>query len=441
MRWTSVLMLLAGCGDSFSGTSPPDAAADASFADVGLPPPTPMFAQTAYVKSTQPLHDAHFGKSVLSGSGETLVATQYGTVSVYARDPTWRVVGELVPSTPTFELGGSVAMSSDGSTIAITATEARGNSLVGCVYVFRKSGDAWVQDGRIDDVHDINASLALSGDGNTLIAEAGNQTTFGRIFTFERGVTGWSKVASLEGGTDGYRIEVPVVLSQDGSVFAATILADGATDFSVGIFMRAGDTWVRHATLASPDQQPRLGFGLSISCSPRFETIVIGTPEWPALPGGAAIEGAGAAYVFEGDGTTWLPTAKLRAANANIGDRFGTAVAISGDASTIVVGAPSESSASMGLGGNGWNNDAPYAGAAYVFRRHGGAWWQVLYLKASNADRHDIFGSVIGGLSDDGTKLVVSALYENGGSSGIGGDQTDESQPYAGAIYAFEGTY
>jgi hypothetical protein len=35
----------------------------------------------------------------------------------------------------------------------------------------------------------------------------------------------------------------------------------------------------------------------------------------------------------------------------------------------------------------------------------------------------------------------VSAPYENGGSSGVNGDPTDNSPPYAGAIYAFEGTY
>ena len=45
----------------------------------------------------------------------------------------------------------------------------------------------------------------------------------------------------------------------------------------------------------------------------------------------------GAAYVFVRQNGAWVEEAYLKASNTNAGDRFGSAVAISGD--TIVVGA------------------------------------------------------------------------------------------------------
>ncbi|MEP6861067.1 MAG: hypothetical protein ABJE66_10625 [Deltaproteobacteria bacterium] len=63
-----------------------------------------------------------------------------------------------------------------------------------------------------------------------------------------------------------------------------------------------------------------------------------------------------------------------------------------------------------------------------------------MYLKASNAATIDIFGSEVG-ISNDGTTIAVAAPYEAGAGSGVNGDQSDDSMPYAGAVYAFEGTY
>jgi hypothetical protein len=397
-----------------------------------------VFAQAAYIKSSQPSFDAHFGRSALSGTADTLVAAQRDLVNVYAHDPTWRLAGDLVPSTPTGDFGSTVAMSSDGSTIAVGAD--------GSVYVFRRAVTAWIQDARIVNTastfsEEFAASLALSGDGDTVVVGSRNQSTsIGRVRTYQRGQDGWTQVASLGGGPDDHFFGIPLALAQDGSVLAARVRHGAANDYTVEVFVRTGDTWLLRTTLTSPDLLPAAEFGTSISCSARCETIAIGADEPPPPVQVPGMEGTGVAYVFEADGMAWTPAATLAARNAEIGDRFGTAVAISGDGSTIVVGATSESSASTGINGDGLNNAAPYAGAAYVFRRHRGAWAQVMYLKASNAETVDIFGSELG-VAHDGTTIIVAAPYENGGSSGVDGDQTDNTQRSSGAIYAFEGTY
>src|SRR4029450_12959791 len=96
--------------------------------------------------------------------------------------------------------------------------------------------------------------------------------------------------------------------------------------------------------------------------------------------------GAGAAYVFVRNGTTWSQQAYLKASNTDIFDTF-AAVAVSGD--TVLVGAYNESSNATGINGDQSDNSAQSAGAAYVFVRNGTTWSQQAYLKASNTDAGD----------------------------------------------------
>src|SRR5262245_26500458 len=58
------------------------------------------------------------------------------------------------------------------------------------------------------------------------------------------------------------------------------------------------------------------------------------------------------------------------------------------------------------------------------------------YLKASNTGTEDYFGwSVV--LSADGSTLAVGAIREASATTGIGGNQTDNSVLGAGAVYVF----
>jgi len=59
---------------------------------------------------------------------------------------------------------------------------------------------------------------------------------------------------------------------------------------------------------------------------------------------------------------------------------------------------------------------------------------QQAYLKASNAERSDEFGSSVG---ISGSTVVVGADYEDSIASGVNGDQDDNSVLGAGAAYIF----
>ena len=68
---------------------------------------------------------------------------------------------------------------------------------------------------------------------------------------------------------------------------------------------------------------------------------------------------------------------------------FGAALAI--DNNTLAIGAPLEDSS----GSDATNNGVENAGAAYVYERTNNAWTFEQYVKASNADADNRFGSAL----------------------------------------------
>jgi hypothetical protein len=120
-----------------------------------------------------------------------------------------------------------------------------------------------------------------------------------------------------------------------------------------------------------------------------------------ALVGAAADSGAGAAYIFHvsGEGswaTTTKPTATLTSGGSGF-DQFGGSVALSGDGTTALVGAPTVSS----------------GGAAYVFHVAGEGSWSssstpTAVLTNSGGGAHDQLANSVA-LSGDGTTALVGA--------------------------------
>ncbi|ACY13502.1 cadherin-like beta sandwich domain-containing protein [Haliangium ochraceum] len=144
---------------------------------------------------------------------------------------------------------------------------------------------------------------------------------------------------------------------------------------------------------------------------------------------------SGAVYVFRRTGGGWLQEAYLKASNAGAGDLFGHRVAVSGD--TLVVGAYAEDSGARGADGDQGDDSAVDSGAVYVFRQTEAGWGQEAYLKASNTDAGDRFGYSV---AVSGDTLVVGAIWEDSGASGVGGNQDDNSAVDSGAVYVFRRT-
>ena len=162
---------------------------------------------------------------------------------------------------------------------------------------------------------------------------------------------------------------------------------------------------------------------VAIRCA-RVTQLGIALAVWTALPAPA-----GAAITQQ---------AYLKASNTQEGDRFGAAVAMSGD--TLVIGADEEDSNARGVNGSQSNNDAQDAGAAYVFVRNGTTWTQEAYLKPSNtrAPAPGQSGSAFGAaVAISGDTLVVGAPNESSSATGVNGNQNDNNAWYSGAAYIF----
>lgn len=145
---------------------------------------------------------------------------------------------------------------------------------------------------------------------------------------------------------------------------------------------------------------------------------------------------SGAVYVFACTGNSWAQQAYVKASNTGAEDAFGLGVALSGDGNTLAVGAAGEDSNATGIGGDQADNSATNSGAVYVFTRTGTTWVQQAFIKASNAETYDVFGTAIA-LSADGNTLAVSAVGEDSNASGVGGGEANNTVSGSGAVYVF----
>jgi hypothetical protein len=102
--------------------------------------------------------------------------------------------------------------------------------------------------------------------------------------------------------------------------------------------------------------------------------------------------------------------AKLHGSDITSDNRFGNAVAISGDGQTLAAASS--------------RNDG-VKGAVYIFTYQNGTWTETQKLTASNAGSWDQFGLSLD-LSDDGNWLAVGAIYE------------DTAGYNAGSLYLFQ---
>lgn len=316
------------------------------------------------------------------------------------------------------EFGVSVAI--DGDTLVVgafredsNATGVNGNQAdksavdSGAVYVFVRNGATWMQQAYL------KASNSGAGDEfGVSVAILGNTI-----------VVGAPRERSTATGINGDQ-------------------ADNEAPFSGAayVFTRSGTVWSQQAYLKPSNTNAVDFFGTSVAIS--RDTLVVGSPGEDSSATGVngnqadnSAVGSGAAYVFSRNGATWTQQAYLKATNAQTNDQFGASVAVSGD--VLVVGAPGEDSAGTGSSGQQGDNSAPESGAAYVFVRIGATWLPHAYLKASNTDPGDRFGTSVA--VSNGT-LVVGAPFERSLARGIDGDQADNNtfpRDGTGAVYVF----
>ncbi|RDK88474.1 FG-GAP repeat protein [Marinirhabdus gelatinilytica] len=321
--------------------------------------------------------------------------------------------------------GYSVSISDNNETLAVSAaTENSGatgingnqadNSATssGAVYIFTRSGNIWSQQAYIKasntEANDLfGFNLTLSGDGNTLAVSALNED---------------SNAVGINGD------ETDNSATNSGAVY---------------IFTRSGTVWEQQAYIKASNTDANDQFGRTVSISGDGNTLAVGT--FGEDSSAVGINGdetdnsagqSGAVYIYIRSGNVWAQQAYIKASNTDISDYFGYRVSLSDNGNILGVSASLENSNAVGIDGDQNNNSATNSGAVYIFTRSGTVWEQQTYIKASNTEANDQFGRYLC-ISGDGNTLLVSAPYEDSNSTGINGNQSDNSSIESGAVYVF----
>ena len=268
--------------------------------------------------------------------------------------------------------GRSVALSGDTAVVGSPLADVNGKTDQGVAYVYLYKDGAWTPQAKliapdIDTNRQFGYTVAI--DGNTVVVGARSPNKIGAAYVFVRSGAGWSPQAKLvpadEVNDD--RFGEAVAINADTIVVGAPLhdLA-GTADKNRGaayVFTRTGATWTQQAKLTAADAQDFQFFGVSVAVD--GNTAMVGAPGGSGIPA----YDPGSAYVFTRAGTQWSQQAKLTALDPQHQQLFGDGVSLSGD--TAAVGAPSAKI-----------DGASFAGAAYIFIRANGGWFEQAKLTA-----------------------------------------------------------
>jgi hypothetical protein len=373
----------------------------------------------------------------------------------------------LLGTAPDEDFGASVALSAEGNTALVSAPLDEG-AYNGAVFVFVRSGNTWTQQGpKLTGPREgfFGESVALSGNGNTALIS--DQTDQGpeasRVYVFTRSGSTWTRSAKLTSAVDEITFGSAIAISENGDT---ALVGEESYEFkgAAYVFTRSGELWSEEARLTGSGEVGQSLFGSSVALSADGKTALIGgdcdgdespaftctgaawafarTSKWTqqggkltgtgqsseaefgssvalsengntALIAGEDNEGEvgkpapGGAWVFTRSGESWSQQAKLTGGGeAGQGD-FGTAVALSANGNTALIGGPTD------------NNGR---GAVWQFARSGSTWSQ---------DGEKLTDSALSDVPYFGYAL---ALTPNGDTALIGAPFTYSSETEGAAV-------
>lgn len=307
-----------------------------------------------------------------AGSGATYVFVRSGAAwsqQAYLKT-LWADTGEDRLGTSVSISGDTVVVGApgeDSSTTGVGSTPNNSAGESGAAYVFTRSGTSWSQSpsgylkaSNTAGYQRFGTSVSIDGDSIIVGAygESSNTTgvdstpnllgfNHGAAYVFARNEGFWGQQAYLKADPT----------SSHGDAYFGSAVAIQGNTAVVGIpwrnvtsianrsggacvFVRNGTTWSHQALLRPLDSELKFGIQVGGSVGISRDTVVLGSLDDNA-------EGSGAVLVFVRKNSAWARQTTLKGPQLTSGDQFGAAVAISGD--TVVVGAPKEDSATLGI--------------------------------------------------------------------------------------------
>ncbi|MEW6742743.1 MAG: FG-GAP repeat protein [Planctomycetota bacterium] len=295
----------------------------------------------------------------------------------------------------------SVSLSGDLAIIGAWGDDDGGNSS-GSAWMLRFDGTEWVELAKHaggGELEEFGRSVSVSGD--VAVVGAPTALSFGSAYVYRWNGCQWVHEQRLrasdgqQGDRFGEAVVVgqdllePVVIRQDLVVVSAPRAGDDAG--AAYVFRFDGSGWNEEQKLVPSD----------IASGDRFSSSLAVDGELIVAGASAKAGFTGAAYVFRRNKAgLWVEEQRLLPNDPELGDRFGSAVAVQGD--VAIVGASKEDEA---CGGGDCN-----AGCAYVFGYQRLGWVQQQKLMASDAGPGDQFG---GRLSMEENTLLVGVPVDD----------------------------
>jgi hypothetical protein len=212
-----------------------------------------------------------------------------------------------------------------------------------------------------------------------------------------------------------------VALSADGNtaLVGGTVLGDGAAHGTAFVFTRSGAVWTQQAQLDGTGTTVSVDFGTAVALSADGNTALVGDYY--------DNNGTGAVWVFSRSNGAWSQqgTKLVVAESASLG----LWIALSADGNTAL------------FGGSSVNNST---GAAWVFTRSNGNWSGPVQLDVPDASTNSQVGSSVA-LSGDGNIALLGGRNDNNGvgaawfftrSGGVWAEQQKVAGVASGAISA-----
>jgi len=269
----------------------------------------------------------------------------------------WTQLGSDIDGEALADLfGHSVAISGDATTVAVGAVENDGTaSNAGHVRAFRLVDGEWSQIGAdIDgeaEADEFGTAVALSEDGTTLAVGANFNDGTGvnaghvRVYSFADGT--WTQIGSdIDGEAAGDQFGGSVDLSADGTVLAVGArFNDGSSSPDTGhvrVFERSGSTWTQIGSDINGEAEGD-NSGAEVSLSADGNTVAISAPN---NDGSASNAGHVRIYTLSND--EWiLASADIDGESAS---DFGGNVSLSADGLRVAVGAANNDDAGTEAG-------------------------------------------------------------------------------------------
>jgi hypothetical protein len=362
---------------------------------------TNVYATTANIVGTINASSVYITQD---SNGYTYNTSTINTVSIsecpfFLKQPaqTWSNV--LVLQNSNYKTGWATALSGTAATALIGSPGEGG--LYGSVAVYRNVNGNWSLQAGLQHPGGsgfsqprFGSAVALSGDGNIACACAYN-------FSFGQGFAGvyrytngsWSGFTTLARSINSAGFGWCCAMSSDGNV----VVVGTRTGDHAAVYRWNGSSWVR--TLLTVGASGF--FGRAVALSNDGNTAVIGAPIANVYGGWAGV------YTYSGG--AWTTTPKVLNVLTTGQSNFGTSVAITPTASTIVVGA---------AGYFGTPQFGTLTGNVAVYNNVAGE-WDTGTLLPYTPPLYTCFGQAVGITPDSSTIFVGSAYQYAGGGPNV----------------------